>query len=349
MVVHMFGAFFGLSLSKTITSANSNSPNAASVYHSDMFAMIGTLFLWMFWPSFNASPANIEAQRHRAVINTVLALCGSGLTGFITSSFYRGGRFDMADIQNATLAGGVAMGTVCDLLITPGGALLVGSSAGFISVVGYSRIQGYLEKKFGILDTCGVNNLHGMPSILGAIAGVFVTLGTSANDYGAEQLAAIYPSVASGDRTMTDQARLQAAFMFITIVISSLSGFITGSIVCNDFFQPLEEDEMFLDEVSFDVPELEIPYFFDERGEVNRDEQPKSGSADTKPILKSISAQDIRLAAVEQKLRKFKGQQFGQSSAYPQPFYAPQPQQQFSELTQTLNRLAELLDKQKTN
>ena len=41
----------------------------------------------------------------------------------------RGGRFDMVSIQNATLAGGVAVGSAANLLIAPWGALLIGGAA----------------------------------------------------------------------------------------------------------------------------------------------------------------------------------------------------------------------------
>ena len=40
-------------------------------------------------------------------------------------------------MQNATLAGGVAVGSVADMAIQPWGALLVGCVAGFLSVLGY--------------------------------------------------------------------------------------------------------------------------------------------------------------------------------------------------------------------
>lgn len=46
-----------------------------SNYHSDMFAMIGTIFLWMFWPSFNGALAAGD-QQHRVIINTVHVLDG---------------------------------------------------------------------------------------------------------------------------------------------------------------------------------------------------------------------------------------------------------------------------------
>lgn len=46
--------------------------------------MIGTMFLWMFWPSFNSAPALDDADvRHRTVINTILSMAGSCVAAFV--------------------------------------------------------------------------------------------------------------------------------------------------------------------------------------------------------------------------------------------------------------------------
>lgn len=50
MYVHVFGAFFGLAVSKVLQGKKEISSNKdKSHYHSDLFAMIGTLFLWLYW------------------------------------------------------------------------------------------------------------------------------------------------------------------------------------------------------------------------------------------------------------------------------------------------------------
>ena len=49
-------------------------------------------------------------------------------------------KFSMEHIQNATLAGGVAVGATADMMITPVGALIIGSFAGILSTWGYAKL-----------------------------------------------------------------------------------------------------------------------------------------------------------------------------------------------------------------
>jgi hypothetical protein len=56
-------------------------------YHSDMFSMIGTVFLWMFWPSFNSAPGS-DVDRYYAICNTYLALSAACVSTFIFSILF---------------------------------------------------------------------------------------------------------------------------------------------------------------------------------------------------------------------------------------------------------------------
>lgn len=55
--------------------------------------------------------------------------------------------------------------------MTPWVAMLVGIIAGVISALGFLVLNAWLREKIGMYDTCGVNNLHGMPGILGGLVG----------------------------------------------------------------------------------------------------------------------------------------------------------------------------------
>lgn len=58
--------------------------------------LTGTLFLWMFWPSFNSAITDHGDGQHRAVINTYLALASSVLTTVAISSMsQKKGKLDM--------------------------------------------------------------------------------------------------------------------------------------------------------------------------------------------------------------------------------------------------------------
>ena len=53
IVIHMFGAYFGLAASFVLGRPSSMAKEAASAA-SDVSALIGTTFLWLYWPSFVA-------------------------------------------------------------------------------------------------------------------------------------------------------------------------------------------------------------------------------------------------------------------------------------------------------
>jgi ammonium transporter Rh len=79
-------------------------------------------------------------------------------------------------MANAALAGGVGIGSVCDV-VSPTGAFGIGLLSGAISVIGYVFLLPLLERRFNLVDTCGVHNLHGLPGLLGGFSALLVVPG----------------------------------------------------------------------------------------------------------------------------------------------------------------------------
>jgi len=246
IVVHTFGAFFGLAVSMMLSppASKDHSKNASS-RTSDTFAMIGTLFLWMYWPSFNGALASGQAQ-HLVVINTTLALCASAVSAFLFSVKLRG-KFSMVDVQNATLAGGVAVGAISNMGIEPWGAVFTGLFAGFFCVVGYVYIGPALEEKIGLFDTCGVQNLHGYSGIIGGIASAVAVATLDDAKYAA----------LGSSMDASEQAGKQIVALVVTLVVAVVTGLFTGAVLKLQCFSQglFGEAHLFEDKVNWELEE----------------------------------------------------------------------------------------------
>lgn len=256
MTIHAFGAYFGLFLSRVLyrSQLEKSRHRQSSVYHSDLFAMIGTIFLWIFWPSFNSAPTALGDGQHRTALNTYYSLTASTLSTFALSALVSGdGRLDMVHIQNAALAGGVVVGTSSEMMLTPFGAMAAGFLAGTVSTLGYKFFTPVLEFRFKIQDTCGVHNLHGMPGLLGALLGVLVTWLATHEAYG-DGLQNVFPLIATGQRSATSQAVYQLFGMFVTLVSASVGGSLGGLLLRLPFLDSPPDAQCFEDQVYWEVP-----------------------------------------------------------------------------------------------
>jgi ammonium transporter Rh len=177
IVIHAFGAYFGLAASLVLTTAQQRSQPIESDPTSDRFAMLGSMVLWLFWPSFATAIVPFE-QMPQTIVNTILALCGATLATYFLSTRFHHGKTSMVDMANAALAGGVSIGSTCNL-VSPTGAFGIGLLAGALSVIGFVFIQPMLESKIKLVDTCGVHNLHGMPGLLGGLIAIVVVPGVA--------------------------------------------------------------------------------------------------------------------------------------------------------------------------
>lgn len=172
VAIHAFGAYFGLGVVATTDKIFEGRPGPKADKISNEFCMLGSMILWLFWPSFTSSVAAPE-RSYLTVLNTVLALCGSTLATYIFTKLIRG-KIEIEDIANAALAGGVCIGSTCTTA-NPGFAMVIGICAGILSTVGFAIIAPKVCKLIRGTDTCGVHNLHGMPGLLGGLFAIAVT------------------------------------------------------------------------------------------------------------------------------------------------------------------------------
>jgi ammonium transporter Rh len=171
-------------------------------------------------------------QETTALLNTVFALLGSTVTTFGISAWLEK-KIRPVDIQNATLAGGVTIGASANFMLSPTGALGVGCLAGLISSIGFIKLQPALEDK-GLHDSCGVHNLHGMPSVLGALVSfVFLLI----ND----------DCILNGSCKESGQAGAQLIAVAVTVAVAIATGTLTGCLL-KAIGQP---DRKFVDEAAW--------------------------------------------------------------------------------------------------
>merc|ERR1712080_61732 len=120
-----------------------------------------------------------------------------------------------------------------------------------MSTLGYQYVSQYLASRWKITDTCGVNNLHGMPAIFGSLLSILLTRTATPEMYNQFNSAGGNPSKFSyheifprpdtvekevefwGEEgwTPTKQAKSQAEAMAVTVALAVAGGIVTGSIM----------------------------------------------------------------------------------------------------------------------
>jgi len=237
ILVFTFASYFGMTISWCIGEPK-NKTLAKSMYYNDIFSIIGTLFLFIYWPSYNAYYAQRDYYfMERAFLNTTLSITSSVVTTFIMSKSFDG-KFNIMHIQNAVLAGGVAVGASADLYIHPGGAMTTGIVSSALCIVGFEFIQPLIEKLLNIHDTCGIHNTFGLTGILGGIISC-IAIGSAVNTN-------IYQGNALNkfpNNDLTTQAGLQFASIIVTIAIAIIGGLITGVILKIMYFDENEYND----------------------------------------------------------------------------------------------------------
>lgn len=230
--IHMFGAYFGIGV--TLFLSRPFRPTDlkhyldelnSSTYYSEFFSLVGTIILFCFFPAFNAATAPNGSQ-HRVIVNTFVSISASVVFAFFTSRTIRRRHMNIRDIQNATLAGGIAMGNALSMVITPGPALLVGIVAGTVSVMGHALFQPWIEKKFPfpIFDTRGAHNTHGLAGIIGGI-GTAIATGIAGEKAFGQSTMELFP------HGLPKQGGYQAGAIFVSFIIGLSTGMLVGLVL----------------------------------------------------------------------------------------------------------------------
>lgn len=178
IVIHAFGAIFGLSAAYFNTRKEHIDIPIEADATSDRYSMLGSMVLWVFWPSFCSALVAPELIP-MTIINVIMALCGSTLATYVISTLIRG-KISITDMANASLAGGVAIGSTCNQANTIE-AMVIGILAGVISTLGFASLQTRMQKLIRLIDTCGVSNLHGLPGLLGGFSAIVVVSGINSS------------------------------------------------------------------------------------------------------------------------------------------------------------------------
>ncbi len=140
--------------------------------HDMTIAAIGGVVLWFGWYGFNPgstlSALDLEGIG-RVATNTTLAACAGGLVA-IAIAYGRLGKWDCGITVNGFLGGLVAITAPC-YWVNPLGAIIIGSIAAAIVIVGVDLLE-----HFRIDDPIGAVPVHGMCGVWGTLAvGLFAT------------------------------------------------------------------------------------------------------------------------------------------------------------------------------
>ncbi|TST98554.1 Ammonium transporter Rh type A [Bagarius yarrelli] len=173
VLLNIFGAFFGTMASCLLfhNKVHQKHEKEKSDRKMGLFAMFGTLFLWMFWPSLNS-----VLERNVSVIcSTYLSLAVSAVTATTVSLLFSAkGKINL--VQSSMLAGGVAVGAVVTSSPAPWIAMTIGFCAAFLSTLGFRFLKNHMLFAFDCHDTTSVLSAHALPGIMGWFAQLILRL-----------------------------------------------------------------------------------------------------------------------------------------------------------------------------
>jgi len=195
-------------------------PNTAMLPHNMTMTVTGAGMLWVGWFGFNGGSA-LAANGDAAMAIIVTHISASmGAITWAAIEWKKFGKPSALGIVTGMVAG---LGTITPAsgYVGPGGALIIGLSAGFVCF--YSTV--YIKQKLKIDDSLDVFPVHGVGGILGTIlAGIFSSteLGVFSG-YG----------FADGNETMAEQFGVQVIGVVATFGYTAVVSWILFKIVAH--------------------------------------------------------------------------------------------------------------------
>uniref|UniRef100_G3TZ07 Ammonium transporter AmtB-like domain-containing protein n=1 Tax=Loxodonta africana TaxID=9785 RepID=G3TZ07_LOXAF len=247
MYIHVFAAYFGLAVTWCLSMSTPSKEQMEErlAKSSSLFAMLGTLFLWIFWPRFNSTLLYSPDERKNAVFNTYYALAVSTVTAIsVSASAHPQGKINMAHIHNAVLAGGVAMGASCHLISSPWPAMVLGLLAGLISIGGAKCLPLFCFLSYGLMRFHRMLMVHytfGLPGLLGEFAYIIVK---------------VYQLSSTTNSLMCYKILFDIGVLSFVMVMSLATGFLTGSLLRLKIWKAPDRNKYYHDQTFWKFPHL---------------------------------------------------------------------------------------------
>ncbi len=193
-------------------------PKTPMLPHNLTMTVTGAGMLWVGWFGFNGGSA-LAASGDASMAMLVTHI--SAAAGTLTWAAIEWGKFGKASVLGAVTGMVAGLGTITPAsgFVGPGGALIIGMSAGFICF--YATV--YIKQKLRIDDSLDVFPVHGVGGILGTLlAGVF-----SANSLG------IFSGFgyAQGINTMMGQVSVQLIGIVSSLVYTAIGTYLLLKLV----------------------------------------------------------------------------------------------------------------------
>lgn len=143
-------------------------------HHNLVFALLGTLLLWVGWYGFNAGSigdlvGSDTIKFARIIENTTLGAAAGALAGMFFGLIPYRKKLNLKAAMNGALGGLVSVTANCDIITAPS-ALFIGTIAGLFVIFGEILLE-----QLKLDDTVGAVPVHGICGIWGGLATAFFT------------------------------------------------------------------------------------------------------------------------------------------------------------------------------